>query len=176
MLAHCSVERKCDHSYDCLRQNRYHWFAKDVLLTYNYSTSTVMPLEPVTSFPYDFHGYKLLKRLGGGCKYVFNLPAHVTWLRYLLFALTVISEAYLAETPEDTVGVSRLICLKIFTDKSHLEPGRYTVETATEEFMYQRKVLREIQHPFIVCGFPDLLLDVKDCVPTELGLCTLEAL
>lgn len=135
-----------------------------------------MPLEPVTSFPYDFHGYKLLKRLGGGCKYVFNLPAHVTLLRYLLFALTVISEAYLAETPEDTVGGPRLICLKIFTDKSHLEPGRYTVETATEEFMYQRKVLREVQHPFIVCGFPDLLLDIKDCVPTELGLCTLEAL
>ena len=98
------------------------------------SQSIVMPLEPITEFPHDFHRYKLLKRLGAGCTYLIfccsrmKAVVQADDLRFSSCLCVDISEVYLAEIPEEIKDVPRLICLKIFTDKSHLEPGAYTVE------------------------------------------------
>lgn len=84
----------------------------------------------------------------------------------------VFSEVYLAETPEET-DLPRKLCIKIATSQSL---GHHSHESVLNDFWYQKKILKDIQHPFIVKGFSTILAEIPDCLATELGVCTLQEL
>lgn len=131
------------------------------------------------TLPVNFHGFKLVKRLGGGCTYGIALALLFTTgkglsVTHQIFNSTGISEAYLAEPPQSAADLPSQVCLKLATSKLDVYPGAYTEEYAIEHFLYQKKVLREISHPFIVKGYPDILSEVPDSLATELAICTLE--
>lgn len=50
----------------------------------------------------------------------------------------------------------------------------YTAESAEKEMLYQRKVLAELEHPFIIKGFVDVLPNVGFVLPMELGACSVK--
>lgn len=99
----------------------------------------------------------------------------------------VISDVYLAESPEG-LGLPLKVCLKLATNKINLDqygdddtsgvdiPGRYTRKSATRDFRYQKQILAQMRHPFIVKAYSHVLQEIPDCIVTEAGVCTMEGL
>lgn len=80
----------------------------------------------------------------------------------------------MARPPSGCTSLPSLTCLKIATNKLDSFPGMYTAESAEKEFLYQRKVLSELEHPFIIKGFVDVLPSVGFVLPMELGVCSVK--
>lgn len=85
------------------------------------------------------------------------------------------SDAYMAKPPSN-LALPQYICLKIATDKLDIFPGMYTETSVKLEFLYQRKILMECRHRFIVECYEDVLPDVQDVLATELGITNVQFL